>query len=234
MYTDIIMKIAIHQANYLPYLGFFHKLANCDLFLIYDTAQFVKGEYHNRNTIKWANWTILLTLPVKKESHFLALQHTHFDSSILKKHWMMISQSYAKAPFFKDYKQQFECLYNTYEWNNLNEFNTELIRAIATAFDIHTPIHYVSDYVAASEERSTDALITICKQSGADAYLSGAWAKSYLDAWKFEEAHIALEYQSFHHPIYEQLWWTFVPYMCSLDLLFNVWPNSKAVLLAST
>ena len=34
------MKVAVHQPNYLPYLGLFHKLAKADVFVLYDTAQF--------------------------------------------------------------------------------------------------------------------------------------------------------------------------------------------------
>lgn len=228
------MKIAIHQPNYLPYLWFFHKLAHCDLFLIYDTAQFVKGEYHNRNSIKWPNGPILLTLPVSKESHFKSLMHTMFDHTILQKHRTMISQAYAKAPFFKLYKSVFEKLYMSYEGNNLNTFNTMLIREIAAALDIHTPIAFVSEYTPEWEEKSTDALISICTKASATSYLSGAWARVYLEQQKFDQAHIWLEFQAFHHPTYHQLWGDFCPYMCALDLLFNEWPESKQILLWSS
>ena len=45
------MICAVHQPNFLPYLGFFDKLYRCDVFVLYDTAQFVKREFHNRNRI---------------------------------------------------------------------------------------------------------------------------------------------------------------------------------------
>src|SRR6476619_508502 len=45
------MICAVHQPNFLPYLGFFDKLYACDVFVLYDTAQFVKREFHNRNRI---------------------------------------------------------------------------------------------------------------------------------------------------------------------------------------
>ena len=34
------MKITIHQANYLPYPGFFHKISQADVFVIMDDVQF--------------------------------------------------------------------------------------------------------------------------------------------------------------------------------------------------
>ncbi|HCN08147.1 MAG TPA: hypothetical protein DIT01_09455, partial [Lentisphaeria bacterium] len=42
-------RITAHQANHLPYPGFFAKMHTVDQFVILDDVQFVKGEYHNRN-----------------------------------------------------------------------------------------------------------------------------------------------------------------------------------------
>lgn len=41
------MIIGIHQPNYLPYLGFFDKMKRSDIFVIYDDAQFEKGEFQH-------------------------------------------------------------------------------------------------------------------------------------------------------------------------------------------
>ena len=43
------MKIAIHQPEHFPYLGFFQKMKYVDVFVILDDAQFSKGNWHNRN-----------------------------------------------------------------------------------------------------------------------------------------------------------------------------------------
>ena len=42
------MKITIHQANYLPYPGFFHKISQADIFVIMDDVQF-QIDITNRN-----------------------------------------------------------------------------------------------------------------------------------------------------------------------------------------
>ena len=48
------MIIFVHQPEYIPWLGFFDKLARCDVFVIYDDAQYVHGGYQNRNRIRTA------------------------------------------------------------------------------------------------------------------------------------------------------------------------------------
>src|ERR1700730_2689424 len=42
--------VAIHQPNFLPWLGYFDKLARCDMFVLLDSVQFPKrnGTWMNR------------------------------------------------------------------------------------------------------------------------------------------------------------------------------------------
>ena len=43
------MKITIHQPEHFPYLGFFQKMQEADLFVILDDVQFTKENFQNRN-----------------------------------------------------------------------------------------------------------------------------------------------------------------------------------------
>ena len=61
------MIIGIHQPNYLPYLGFFDKMMKSDIFVIYDDAQFEKGEFQHRNRIRIYHGWKWLTVPVEKK-----------------------------------------------------------------------------------------------------------------------------------------------------------------------
>lgn len=60
------MIIGIHQLNYLPYFGFFDKMMKSDIFVIYDDAQFEKGEFQHRNRIRIYHGWKWLTVPVEK------------------------------------------------------------------------------------------------------------------------------------------------------------------------
>ena len=43
------MKVTIHQPEHFPYMGFFQKMEQSDLFVILDDVQFTKGNFQNRN-----------------------------------------------------------------------------------------------------------------------------------------------------------------------------------------
>ena len=60
------MKVTIHQPNYFPYPGLFHKLSLSDVFVVMDDVKF-QFDITNRNKIigkneKWQR----ITVPVKK------------------------------------------------------------------------------------------------------------------------------------------------------------------------
>ena len=46
------MKVAIHQPNFLPWPGYFHKYARADLMVHMDTVQHVRRDFDHRNWIK--------------------------------------------------------------------------------------------------------------------------------------------------------------------------------------
>ena len=46
------MKIAIHQPEHFPYMGFFQKMKAADVFVILDDVQYTKGNFQNRNRFK--------------------------------------------------------------------------------------------------------------------------------------------------------------------------------------
>ncbi|MFH1226659.1 MAG: WbqC family protein [Planctomycetota bacterium] len=144
------MIAAGHQPNYLPYIGFFHKAARCDKFIIVDTVQFVKrGPFGwiNRNRIRTATGWIWLTVPViTKGKYFQSIKDTVIDNSTdwRRKHWMSILRNYQSAPYFALYSEFFSQLYQK-EWQYLSALNEAIIRYVCEQ------MHIKADIVKSSE-----------------------------------------------------------------------------------
>ena len=43
------IKVAIHQPEHFPYMGFFEKMKTADIFVILDDVQYKKNNWQNRN-----------------------------------------------------------------------------------------------------------------------------------------------------------------------------------------
>ena len=75
------MKIAIHQANYFPYLGFFHKINQADVFVIQDDIKFV-NKVTNRNKIISSSGYTWINVPIKKGHKSLPIMDVKINNEI--------------------------------------------------------------------------------------------------------------------------------------------------------
>lgn len=228
------MKACLHQPNYLPYIGFFHKILNTDMFIIYDTAQYVNDRFDNRNRIKVAGKEFWLTVPVKKESYFKPIKDAKVNNNIFwaKKQWKTIVTYYQKAPYFNEYKEIFEKIYSD-SYENLVEISEKIIIAVLDILGFKGSVKKASDLGFDTELKSTEAIIDLLKKVNADCYLSGPTGKEYMTPELFEKAGIELEFQEFHHPTYKQLGEEFIPYLAIIDLIFNEGHNSRKIIMDS-
>lgn len=216
------MIVSVHQPNYLPWLGYFLKIANSDIFVFLDNVPYTKNSIINRNKIKTEHGAMWLTVSVLTKGRYGQLiNEVEINNNVpwSKIHWKTIWANYAKAPYFQSYSSLFESVYQR-EWRKLSELNETLIRLICEIFSIKGV-----KFIRASElnvsGKSTELLINICKALGADTYLSGFGGKKYMNEKLFEKRGIELKYYEFQHPIYKQLWGDFISNLSVIDLLFN-------------
>ncbi|HRZ87553.1 MAG TPA: WbqC family protein, partial [bacterium] len=193
------MIAGIHQLHYLPWLRYFHKIAQCDVFVILDDIQYNKNGWQNRNKIKGSGGPLTLTVPVFSK-YQQNLNEVKIDNKVSwrKKHWASFEYSYRKAPFFERYAAELADVYQR-EWEELNAVNFELLTRFLRMLNIRTKI------VRSSESQfpgtATERLVTICRQLGAETYLTGEHARDmYLDEAMFAKEGIGLVVQSWKAP----------------------------------
>jgi hypothetical protein len=111
----------------------------------------------------------------------------------------------------------------------LNALLREITPYLLSAFDINTKILFSSEISAFG--RKSELVLELCRRVGATGYLSGSLGQNYLDEVAFEQAGIAVSYQDYHHPTYQQLYPGFEPYMGAIDLLLNCGPESLGIIM---
>jgi len=215
------MIIAVHQPEYLPYIGFFHKLMNCDKFVLLDHVQFSKNVFQNRNRIRMDTGEVMLTVPIfTKGKHDQSISEVQIDNkrNWQNKHWRSIVLNYHKAEFFDEYKKFFEEIYSK-KWETLTPLNETIIRYLANQLGINIEMVKSSEFKPAGSK--TDMLIEICKKLNANTYLSGEGGRRYVDITKFEANDTTCLFTNFKHPNYIQQFEPFIPNMSVIDLMFN-------------
>jgi hypothetical protein len=223
------MIVFVHQPEYIPWLGFFDKLARCDTFVIYDDAQYQHGSFHNRNRIRTAQGWEWLTVPII-HGHPQYIKNVKISGDNWKtKQLNAIKQNYQKAPYFNQYYPVIEEAI-TYNHELLIGLNLHLIKAITDLLGIHVKMVRSSEFPSLGKEKN-EKLISICKYLGAETYLSGQGGRTYMDEALFWQSQITVHWHSYVHPIYKQRFEGFEPNMSVIDLLFNMGPDAKEIIL---
>jgi len=223
------MIVAIHQPNFLPWIGYFYKMYKSDIFVFLDNVQFSKNSYQNRVKIKTSQGAQWLTLPVfHKFGQLTKDVRINNNEKWKEKHLKTIELNYKKAPYFNQIYNLLVKVYTNNKWELMTDFNIELITAICNFLDIKTKTIRASSLNTSGS--ATELLIDIVKKVGGDIYLSGKGGMKYQDENRFKEENITLIYTNFKHPVYPQLWGEFIEGLSIIDLLFNCGEESVYII----
>ena len=218
--------VVIHQPDFMPYLGYFDRLLHADTLVVLETVQYVNGtskSWMSRDKIKTDRGEQWFNVCVKKAPRDTAIKDIELvdDGGKWKKNNLgLFHQHYRKAPYYKEILPYLEKLYARDDklfWI----FSFASIQMLMDLFDVHPEVIFASDLDA--QGKNNELVVDIVQKVGAKRYLSGAGAEDYFDPAVYEKAGIEVIWQDFKHPEYPQQYpeLGFIPYLSSLDLLFN-------------
>lgn len=184
--------VAIHQPNYLPWLGYFFKLFLADTLLLYDTAEINKAGYtrrvkirskHNESADTW------LTLPLNKFSDSARICDIEVfqPEESWEKHKNLFYEHYHQAPFWKELEEMLQYHPAT---TRLSEFNAGLIKLIADQLNVEATIVYSSDLQ--SDIKGPEYNLFAALELGASHYIRGKGEQVYGAAINWAEYGIAI------------------------------------------
>ena len=228
------MRLTILQSNYIPWKGYFDLMAMSDLFVVYDSVQYTKNDWRNRNTIASATGPIWLTIPVATAGRAdqRINEATIDDRRWARKHWSTIAQTFARRPHFSAVRDRWESEYlSAQECGLLHDVNLRFLRMIADQLHIATEIVDDRDF-AVEPDTPTGKLVQLCQLVGADRYVTGPAGLNYLEVERFHSAGIALDVIDYgNYPEYPQTTDEFRHGVSVLDLIASVGDDTRAHLL---
>jgi len=209
--------VAIHQPHYLPWLGYLHRMAQADLFIVLDHVQFERGNYQNRTQVRVNGAAHWLTVPVVQRSQKERIDEKLIDT---RQDWEVSHYETLRRAYGNAAVARLKAIYQT-PWERLVDLNDAMLQFLRAAFGIRTPLVNSSEVDVGGKK--SELVLNLCLAVGADALLVGlGGSRHYLDRGAFAAAGVELLFQEFTHPVYAQRGpGAFIPGLSALDMLFN-------------
>jgi hypothetical protein len=229
------MIVAIHQPHFIPWLGYLHRMAQADRFIVLDHVQFERRNYQNRSQIRLENEARWLTVPVIQVSQKERIVDKQIDRRETAGTWSRnlfatLRYAYRESAHFDAYAAELKKIFE-WPWTRLVDLDAAMLDFLRGAFGITTPLVRSSDLQV--EGAKGELIMNLCRAVKADALLAGfGGSRGYLDAAAFAAQGIRIVPHKFTHPVYKQCGEApFIPGLASVDLLFNAGPQAARSLL---
>ena len=211
----------LHQPNFVPWVKLMAKIVHSDVYVVYDSVQFTRTEFHNRQRLRARHGDVLLSVPVRgaRRREPLCAVRLADETDWRGYHLRIIEQEYRRSPHFAEVFDLISAVYAN-RHGMLVDHNLDLLGALLRYLAVE--VRVVRATTLAHTGDNTDRLIQLTRAVGADEHVTSTWGtdRRYIDWDRVRAAGIAVRTQQFTHPVYRQAFEPFVPDLGVLDLLF--------------
>jgi hypothetical protein len=201
--NNSLITATIHQPHFLPWLGYYNKLANSDLFIAQDNVQFRKRFFQNRTYIQSPQkQPLLITIPVISERTTLIkdvkIINNKWENNFLK----TLQHSYGRSKYFKEIYEylEFSILKNNFIY--LIDFNLNLLELTSKLLSLNYQIKKSHNFK--KQGNPTDDLVFLCLQNDVKRYIFGEGGGiKYHGTSTFKKNNIETLQQNFKNKIIE-------------------------------
>lgn len=215
--------LASHQPDFFPWMGYFYKIYQSDLFVFSDNVQYSKTGRHNYNLILTQNGPQRLTIPIHYHAINLNELQLAVDEKFILKTLKTIQMAYSKAPHYAEaYPVIEKLLVGSIKQDSLASFNYDCIMEFCKLFGLldEGRKFYISSNLDLKKRRDA-RIIEMCKLLEAKSYLSGTAAKDYHIEADYRANGVELIYSDYEPVVYEQVGNPQSINMCSIDYVMN-------------
>lgn len=223
------MKLGIMQPYFFPYLGYFDLIHSTDRWIVFDTPQYIRHGWVNRNRIlhPTSGWQYV-TVPVKKHSRNTPICDIRMsEDDAWKSRILGQLEHYRKrAPFFEptiDLVQ--DCL--KVEETLISRLNGEALEKVCNALGVPFEYDYFStmDLDIGEVNGPGEWALRISEALGATEYINPEGGAGLFDPDEFEKAGVRLKIRSFPNLEYNCPGYQFEPGLSIIDVMMWVPPD---------
>lgn len=200
--------IPVFSLPYLPPIAWFQHVLKHQQFAIEQHEHFVKQTYRNRCIILSANGPLPLIIPIQHTSSKIAINQLLANPQVnwQQQHWHSIQSAYGKSAYFFHYKHHFEPLFlNT--TGQIFNFNQALLKLVFKLLKLEPTWQVTNSYEMMDETLDFRHFFNGKTRNPNELLKLQPYPQVFAEKFAFE------------------------PNLSIVDLLFNMGPQSKWVLL---
>jgi hypothetical protein len=221
------MKLGVMQPYFFPYLGYYSLIKNTDMWVVFDTVQYINKGWINRNRIlsPAEDGFSYINIPVVNGSRDMLIKDAMIDQSKNWKEKIMGQIAYYKkrAPYYQNVKSLIEDVL-CFETSKISELNIYALQRTCEYLNVDFNYKVFSDdtmgikYVSAPDEWA----LMISLKLGADTYINPPGGKTFFDKQKYQNEGINLQFLSINQKPYKTYGLGFIPGLSVIDvMMFN-------------
>lgn len=203
------MKAGIMQPYFFPYLGYFSLIKHTDKFVLFDTVQFIRHGWIERNRILKQNggW-LYIQVPLVKHSRETSIKDVTINNTENWKNKIIAQlQIYKKnAPHYFKVINLVNQIFEQ-DFNDIVKLNKVILEHVCNYLEIKNNIEVFStmDINIESVHAPDEWALNICKElPGVNEYWNPPGGMSFFDRSKYENAGIQLKFQKMELLPYNQ------------------------------
>jgi hypothetical protein len=218
------MRVAIMQPYFFPYIGYFDLLHNVDLFVVYDTVQYIRRGWINRNRICQQGgdgWQYII-VPIQKAPQRTPVREINISSDAPWKERILgqLAHYERRAPF-ADETSAFvrDCFAS--EEASISRLDVTILARCAQLMNMSFEYRFCSelDTELDSTRSAEDRILDLCEFLGAREYVNLPGGVDLYEPDHFASRNIKLTFRHLPTFVYRTKPYEFVPNLSIIDLL---------------
>ncbi|MCG6368828.1 WbqC family protein [Vibrio fluvialis] len=220
------MKLAIMQPYFFPYIGYFSLIMQSDDFIIFDTPQFMRKGWIERNRIsKLTGGSVYIKVPLHKADLSTKIKDMSIDNT---SDWRgkILSQLevYKKrAPFYDNVLALVRDVLNN-DTSSIVQLNKIALEKVCDYLGIHKKLKVFSEMNLEIElpQAPDEWALNICKALNVTYYVNASGGESFFNKSKYINNNIKLCFINQPVEEYKQFGQDFEPGLSIIDvMMFN-------------
>jgi hypothetical protein len=225
------MMLGIMQPYFFPYLGYFDLINRADRWVVFDTVQYIRHGWVNRNRIlhPTAGWQYI-SVPLVKHARETPISRIEaVDSAEWRERILgQLSHYRKRAPYFRETTELVaECLEG--HERNLARINTRILALVCRHLDVRFDATSFAEMALpiGPVDGPGDWALRICEAMGATAYINPPGGAALFDPARFAASGISLIIQEPFEYVYSCPGHVFEPGLSVIDAL--MWNSTTEI-----